>query len=244
MQVVILCGGQGTRLREETEFRPKPLVEIGGRPILWHLMRMYAHHGHKDFVLCLGYRGTMIKEYFLNYDALNNDFVVNLGGERAIEFPKGHDEQNYRVALVDTGLTTMTGGRLARIRPFIKDDTFMLTYGDGLANVDVNALLAFHRAHGRIGTVTTVKPQSRFGSLDLDDSRRVTHFAEKPMTDGAISAGYFVFNSAIFDYLGGDDCTLEQEPLERLAADGELMAYTHDGFWQAMDTYRDYLALN
>ncbi len=244
MNVVILCGGQGTRLREETEYRPKPLVDVGGRPILWHIMKLYAHHGHTNFVLCLGYRGHMIKEYFLNYEAMTNDFTVNLGRMHAIAYHNAHEEQNFSVTLAETGLQTMTGGRVLRVRPYIKGDTFMVTYGDGVSNVNIAKVLDFHRSHGRLATLTTVRPLSRFGLVSVKDNGAVDSFSEKPRMDGWINAGFFVFNKRVFDYLDGDECILEREPMERLAAENELMAYHHDGFFYAMDTYREYVALN
>jgi glucose-1-phosphate cytidylyltransferase len=245
MNVVILCGGLGTRLREETEYRPKPMVDVGGRPILWHIMKTFAHHGLKDFVLCLGYKGHVIKEYFLNYEALNNDFTIQLGSLHQVRYHGEHAEQDYRVTLVDTGQETMTGGRIKRIERFVTDDLFLVTYGDGVADIDVGRLLDFHRSHGKLATLTTVQPSSRFGVLELDDSGRVTSFAEKPQLEGWIAAGYFVLNRRVFDYLtGGDGCVLERGPLERLAAEGQLMAYRHHGFFFAMDTYRDYKAIN
>lgn len=243
MKVIILCGGFGTRLREETEYRPKPMVEIGGRPILWHIMKIYAHYGYRDFVLCLGYKGHMIKEYFLNYEAMNNDFTISLGRESRLEFNGHHAEDGFRVTLADTGQDTMTGGRIKRVQKYVGKETFMATYGDGVADVDVSALVRFHKSHGRIATVTAVRPVSRFGVLDLDHSRVAT-FAEKPPVDTWVNAGFFVFEPAIFDYLEGDECVLEREPLERLAADGQLMGYQHPGLFFAMDTYRDYLRLN
>lgn len=244
MKVVILCGGQGTRLREETEYRPKPLVEVGGRPILWHIMKIYAHYGFNDFVLCLGYRGNMIKEYFLNYEAMNSDFTMCLGKQNSILYHDSHLEQNYRVTLADTGLESMTGGRLKRVARHIDADTFLLTYGDGLADVNIKELLEFHCAHGRIATVTTVRPYSRFGVLVLNGAGEVASFAEKPQQDGWVSAGYFVFNRKVLDYIDSDDCVLERQPFEQLVADGQLMAYRHGGFFHAMDTYREYLQLN
>jgi len=244
VKVVILCGGQGTRLREETEYRPKPLVEIGGRPILWHIMKLFAHHGHRDFVMCLGYRGTMIKEYFLNYEAMNNDFTMALGRLHQVAYHGAHHEQDFHVTLADTGLDTMTGGRVRRVQRYVDGDTFMVTYGDGLADVDVSGLVAFHHTHGKLATVTTVSPTSRFGILDVEDSGQVSRFSEKPRLEGWASAGFFVFNRRIFDYLDGDDCILEREPLERLAAEGQLMAYRHESFFFAMDTYREYKVLN
>ncbi len=244
MKVVLLCGGFGTRLREETEYRPKPLIEIGGRPIVWHIMKIYAYYGLRDFVLCLGYRGNMIKEYFLNYEAMNNDFSISLGRQNRITFHNAHDEQDFQVTLADTGLATMTGGRIKRVQKYITDDTFMVTYGDGLANLDIHALLDFHRAHGRWATITAVRPVTRFGVLTLDNTARAISFAEKPRLDGWVSAGFFVFNRRVFDYLSGDDCVLEGEPLERIAREGQLMAFRHDGFFYAMDTYREYKYLN
>lgn len=247
MKVVILCGGLGTRLREETEFRPKPLVDVGGRPILWHIMKLYAHYGFRDFVLCLGYRGNMIKEYFLNYEAMNNDFTVCLGRQNHITYHGAHKEQDFHVTLADTGLETMTGGRVKRVEKYIDGDTVMVTYGDGVADLDIRALVDFHYAHGRLATVTAFRRMSRFGFLELDDNKddgTVTRFVEKPQLRGWTSAGFFVFNRRVFDYLSGDDCVLEREPLERLAHEGQLMAYRHSGFFFAMDTYREYKFLN
>ena len=245
MKVAILCGGLGTRLREETEFRPKPMVEIGGRPILWHIMKIYAHYGFRDFVLCLGYRGNVIREHFLNYEAMNNDFTITLGGGRGIERHGTHSEQDFRITLVDTGAETMTGGRVKRIERFIDGDTFMVTYGDGLADLDIGQLLEFHRAHGRLATVTAAHPIHRFGILDLKENGQVQSFVEKPQSEGWMNAGFFLFERGVFDYLqGGDSCIMERDPLMRLAADGQLMAFRHEGFFFAMDTYREYEALN
>lgn len=245
MKVMILCGGQGTRLREETEFRPKPLVEVGGRPILWHIMKLYAHHGLNEFVLCLGYRGNMIKEHFLNYEAMNNDFTVSLGSKHGIEYHDVHDEAGFRVTLANTGLESMTGARIKRAMKHIDSDTFMVTYGDGLSDVDIKALLEFHRAHGRLATVTTVSPVSRYGVLELDGSGTVSGFNEKPQIDGWVNVGFFVFDRRVGEYLATDEnCVLEQEPLGRLAREGQLMAYRHDGFFYAMDTYRELKTLN
>jgi glucose-1-phosphate cytidylyltransferase len=244
LKVVILCGGQGTRLREETEFRPKPLVDVGGRPVLWHIMKFYAHFGFKEFVLCLGYRGSMIKEYFLNYEAMNNDFTIWLGDRQSIKYHDVHGEQEYQVTLVDTGLDTATGGRVARTKRYVTDDLVMVTYGDGLIDVDLAKALAFHKSHGKLATVTTVRPTSRFGIVELNDKGSVQRFSEKPRVDGWINAGYFIFDKRVYDYLGGDESVLEREPLERLAAEGQLIAYRHEGFFFAMDTYREYLQLN
>jgi glucose-1-phosphate cytidylyltransferase len=245
LKVVILCGGQGTRLREETEYRPKPMVDIGGRPIVWHIMKSYAHFGHAHFILCLGYKGNVIKEYFLNYEAMNSDITMTLGQLRAIAYHDQHREQDFTVTLADTGQDTMTGGRLNRVRKYIKDDLFMVTYGDGLANVDIDRLLDFHHGHGKKATLTTVRPTSRYGVIGLDRRGGVEKFNEKPVLDSWINAGFFVFHRSVFDYLdGGDECVLERKPLERLAADGQLMAYRHEGFFYAMDTYREYQYLN
>jgi len=220
------------------------MVEIGGRPVLWHIMKTYAHHGFREFVLCLGYRGAAIKEYFLNYEAMNNDFSICLGQKSQIHYHGLHTEQGFSVTLADTGIESMTGGRISRIARYIDADTFLLTYGDGVANVDVRNLVEYHKSHGRLATVTTVSPVSRFGMLDLDANDRVNTFTEKPNIDGWMSAGYFVLDRKVFDYLGGDECIFEREPLERLAREGQLMAYRHPGFFYAMDTYRDYLYLN
>lgn len=245
MKAIILCGGFGTRLREETEHRPKPMVDVGGRPILWHIMKYYAHFDVRDFVVALGYRGSVIKEYFLNYEAMNSDFTVSLGRLSAINYHAEHEEQDFRVTLADTGLETMTGARVARLRKYVGNQRFLVTYGDGLTDLDLDAALRFHESHGRIATVTTVRPTSRFGMLDIGVDSRVHNFAEKPQADGWASAGYFIFEPEIFDFLGDrDDCVLEREPMERLSAAGELMAYRHDGFFFAMDTYREYLQLN
>jgi glucose-1-phosphate cytidylyltransferase len=244
VKVLILCGGLGTRLREETEYRPKPMVDVGGRPIVWHVMKSFAHYGLKDFVLCLGYKGQMIKEYFLNYEANNSDFTVQLGHKNSVDYHGSHHEQDYTVTLADTGQETMTGGRIKAAARYVDGDTFAVTYGDGLSNVNLKDLVAFHHQHGRLATVTAVRPSSRFGILDVDDSGAVKSFAEKPQMDGWASAGFFVFNRRVLDYLGGPDCIMEREPLERLAREGQLAAFRHEGFFFAMDTYREYKALN
>lgn len=240
--VVILCGGMGTRLREETEFKPKPMVEIGGRPVLWHIMKLYAHHGFRRFILCLGYKGGVIKDYFLNYDAMSNDFTMRLGRQKEMTYQSTHGEQGFEVSLVDTGLRTMTGGRLKKIEQLIDSDTFMVTYGDGLADVDIEALIAFHYLHGALATLTATRPPSRYGVLDLGADGRVHRFAEKVQSEW-INGGFFVFNRGVFAYLD-EECVLEQEPLQRLATDGQLRAYSHEGFWIGMDTYREYEMLN
>lgn len=245
MKVVILCGGLGTRLREETEFRPKPMVEIGSKPILWHIMKIYAHYGFKEFILCLGYKGEMIKEYFYNYEVLNNDFTIELGDKKNIEICDNHTEKGWRVTLVDTGNKALKGARLKRIERYIDNDHFMVTYGDGIADIDIDALLKFHRSHGKLATVTGINPTSRFGELKTKGDQ-VESFSEKPETSsGLINGGFFVFNKGIFNYLSADDdCDFEIGPLEKVAREGQLMVYKHTGFWACMDTLRDMEHLN
>lgn len=244
LNVVILCGGAGTRLREETEYRPKPMVTIGDKPILWHIMKGYSSFGFNDFILCLGYKGNVIRNYFLNYDVLNSDITVQLGTKEIRSHATFHDEHNWRITLAETGLHTMTGGRVKRIEKYIGGDTFMLTYGDGVADINISDLLRFHHEKGRIATITGVHPMARFGDLSLAGDLAGA-FREKPhIRDGWINGGFFVFNSKMFDYLEGDDCVLEREPLERLAADGQLAVYRHDSYWQCMDTFRDMELLN
>lgn len=245
VKVVILCGGQGTRLREETELRPKPMVEVGGRPILWHIMRLYAHHGLRDFVLCLGYKGHVIKDFFLNYEARTRDFTVRLGAHADVAFHDPQAEHGWTVTLADTGETAQTGARVRRVKRYLDESPFCLTYGDGLGDVDVQALLAFHRSHGKLATVTAVHPPGRFGELRVEGARAAA-FAEKPqVTEGFVNGGFFVFERAFIDRFldDRDDLVLEGEPLQRLAAAGELMVFTHDGFWQPMDTYREWKLL-
>ncbi len=237
MKAVILAGGYGTSISEETQLRPKPMIEIGGRPILWHIMKIYAHHGVTDFIICLGYKGYVIKEYFANYVLHNADVTIDA---RAGEI---HYHQRYAepwtITLVDTGEGTLTGGRVKRIAPYIGDEPFCLTYGDGVSSVDIARLIAFHKAHGRIGTLTAVIPPGRYGSLDLDGDR-ITRFTEKPPGDNAfINGGFFVMQPEIMDRIEGDQTSFESTVLEKLAADGELSAFRHTGFWQPMDTLRD-----
>ncbi len=241
--VVILAGGRGYRLREETEFRPKPMVEIGGRPILWHIMKIYAHYGFTNFIICLGYKGYIIKEYFLNYEYMHRDFTIRLGQQNSVILHDHHPEEDWTVTLADTGLETNTGGRVYRIRRYIPGDTFFMTYGDGVADINIDELLSFHRRMGRIATVTGVRPLSRFGVVEMNDEGLVQRFREKPQLDGIVSGGFFVFNTRVFDYLD-DNVVLEQEPLRRLAEDGQLALYEHKGFWKSMDTYRDWLEFN
>ena len=237
MKVVILAGGMGTRLAEETTVRPKPMVEIGGRPILIHIMNWYAAYGFKEFIIALGYKGEVIKQYFLHYYALNSSITVRLDtGQVTV-----HDGMRYdwTVHLVDTGVPTMTGGRLLRLKPWLSDDCFMMTYGDGLADVDIRALVAFHHSHGRLATVTAAHPPARFGDIQLEGNQ-VVRFAEKPQAAaGWINAGFFVLHPKVLDYIKGDDTIWERDPLEQLARDGQLMAYFHEGFWQPMDTLRE-----
>lgn len=240
MKVVILCGGLGSRLRGETEFRPKPMIEVGGRPLLWHIMKTYAHYGHAEFVLCLGYRGEQIRQFFLEYEAMTRDVTIRLGGAPRIT-RHGAAIESWTVTLADTGVSAQTGARVKRAERYVDGDTFMLTYGDGVADIDLAALLAFHRRHGRIGTVTGVRPASRFGEL-LTAGSHVVEFSEKPtLRQGAyVNGGFFVFERAFFTYLAAADaCVLERDPLERLAKDGQLEMYPHDGYWQCMDTPRD-----
>lgn len=237
MKVVILAGGLGTRLSEETSLRPKPMVEIGGRPLLWHIMQIYAGHGFKEFLIACGYKGEQIKEYFHSYVVSSNDYFINLeNGKCDIVGRRGLD---WRVGMIDTGLHTMTGGRILRLREWLMDGTFMVTYGDGVGNIDIKRLLEFHRANGKLATVTAVRPPARFGSLNIENDL-VTEFSEKPQTaEGWINGGFFVFEPMIFDYFTGDDSVLEREALERLASEGQLVAFRHDGFWQPMDTLRE-----
>lgn len=237
MKVVILCGGMGTRLREETEYRPKPMIEIGEKPILWHIIKMYSSFGFNDFVICLGYKGYVIKEYFSNYFLHQSDVTIDLG-KNSMEVHDSHAER-WRITLVDTGLDTMTGGRIKRIRKYV-DGTFMLTYGDGVADVDIGRLVSFHKARGRLATITAVQPSGRFGALDIDSRDHVISFKEKPKGDNAwINGGFFVLESKVLDYIETDQTIWEREPLETLARNGELAAYRHTGFWQPMDTLRD-----
>lgn len=232
------------RLQEETEYRPKPLVPVGGRPILWHIMQIYARAGFREFILCLGYKGEMIKDYFLNYEAMSSDFTVRLGGQGAVTYNSLHGEQDHIVTLADTGLETMTGGRIKMVEKYIDGDTFMLTYGDGVSDIDIKALLKYHNSHGHIATVTAVHPISRFGMLEISNKGNVVNFAEKPVMNDWMSAGFFVFNRRFFKYLEGSDHYIEFDTLHRLAKEGELMAYRHEGFFFSMDTYRDYVHLN
>ncbi|MDP2921144.1 MAG: glucose-1-phosphate cytidylyltransferase [Candidatus Omnitrophota bacterium] len=245
MKVVILCGGRGMRLMQETEFRPKPLVEIGSRPILWHIMKIYDHYGYRDFILCAGYKGDMIKEYFLNYRAMNDDFTIHLGKKSEMKFHDKGAQEEWNITIADTGLESMTGSRLKKIEQYIDSDEFMVTYGDGVTDADIGKLVKFHKDSKKIATVLGVHPQSRFGEL-ISDGKTVKEFSEKPQVKEAyINGGFFVFNKSIFDYLKKDDkCILEREPLEKIAKNNQMSIYKHDGFWQCMDTQRDMELLN
>ena len=243
MKAILLAGGLGTRIREETEFRPKPMVEVGGRPILWHIMKNLAHFGITDFIIATGYKSDMIKEYFLNYEAWNNDFTVTLGKRDSLTFHGAHDEASWNVTVAFTGEETMTGGRVHKASRYLDDESFLVTYGDGLADVNVDDLRAFHDASGCLATVTTVQPLSRFGVMDVGPGGKVTSFSEKPKLDGWINVGFFVMEPGALGYLG-DNSVLEEEPLAQLAADRQLSAYRHPGFWQPMDTYRESKLLN
>jgi glucose-1-phosphate cytidylyltransferase len=239
MKVVIFCGGLGTRLREETEFRPKPMVPVGERPILWHIMKIYAHYGYRDFVLCLGYKGEVIKDYFRNYHWNTSDVTLRLGARPQVKYHNRHDEEDWRVTLVDTGQATMTGGRLKRVLPFIEEDTFLLTYGDGLTDSNIKQSIALHKEQKKLVTITAVQPAGRFGDLKLR-GRTVEGFNEKAEKEkGFINGGFFVMNKRIGNYLTDDQSILEQEPMNRLAAEGQIAAHIHTGFWQCMDTFRE-----
>ena len=243
MKAVILAGGLGTRLREETEFRPKPMVEIGGRPILWHIMKTLSTQGINDFVICLGYKGDYIKDYFMNYEARTHDVTIKLGEKQELIQHKKVKIENWSVTLANTGLTTMTGGRIHAIKEYVKGEKFLCTYGDGVADIDLKALTAFHESHGKTATVTAVRPTKRFGAMQIDENETVTEFAEKPRAEKWVNGGYFIFEPGIFDYLDAE-CVLEKAPLEKLAQKGQLKSYKHEGFWQPMDTYRESQDLN
>jgi glucose-1-phosphate cytidylyltransferase len=244
MKVVIFAGGLGTRISEETESRPKPMVNIGGKPILWHIMKIYSKFGFNEFIICLGYKGYMIKEYFMHYYLHNSDITIEVGSNH-LEVHSSHTE-SFKVTLVETGLNTKTAGRLKMVKKYIGDSDFMLTYGDGVANIDIDELLSFHKKHGKIATVTAIQPEARFGGMILDAGGKVVHFKEKPTGDGKwINGGFFVLKPEVFSYLQGnvDDVMWEDSPMETLAKDGELIAYRHQGFWKCMDAMRDKIEL-
>lgn len=244
MKTVIFAGGLGTRLSEETGTRPKPMVDIGGKPILWHIMKIYSQYGYNDFIICLGYKGYLIKEYFMHYFLHNSDITIEVGNNR-VEVHSSNTE-SFKVTLVDTGLHTKTAGRLKQVQQFIGNETFMLTYGDGLANIDIGELIRFHQAHKKTATVTAIQPEARFGGMMLDSDGRVTRFKEKPTGDGRwINGGFFVLNPDVFEYLEGDmeQVMWEDSPMETLSGKGELIAYRHRGFWKCMDAMRDKIEL-
>ncbi len=243
MKVVILCGGKGTRMRDMTEFIPKPLVPIGGKPVIWHIMKLYSSFGFREFILCLGYKGSMIKEYFRHSDWMNNDFTLDRSSRETRLITHGNDLEDWKITFVDTGQDTMTGGRIKRIEAFVDGDEFMVTYGDGLADVDVRKLLEVHRKMGRIATLTAVHPMSQFGVLEHENGL-VKTFKEKPRLDGIINGGFFVFSRKIFGYLKDDSTILEEEPLKQLTREGQLAMYEHTDFWKCMDTPKDAEELN
>lgn len=246
IKVVILCGGRGIRFNEATELKPKPLIEIGDKPILWHIMKTYAHYGYDDFVLCLGYKSEMIKRFFCDYQLSNSDFTLNLCDPSKTTIHTTPQEMNWKITLAETGLNAMTGARIKRIQKYIDTDLLMLTYGDAVTDVNIERLVAFHRSHGKIGTVTAVHPLSRFGELRIGEDGVVGEFREKPLTQrDFINGGFFVFDRRIFDYVDEDDsCIFERRPLEQLAKDQQLAAFVHEGYWQCMDTYRDWQSLS
>ncbi len=244
MKVVIFAGGLGTRIAEETETRPKPMVEIGGKPILWHIMKMYSHQGFNEFVICLGYKGTQIKEYFMHYYLHNSDLTIELESNKMnVHYA---NTESFNVTLVDTGLSTKTAGRLKKVQQYLDNEDFMLTYGDGVSDIDLKELLKFHQSHGKIATVTAIHPEARFGGLEIEDKGLVTRFKEKPKEDNRwINAGFFVLKPDVFKYLEGnmDDTMWEDDPMENLANDRQLMAFRHEGFWKCMDAMRDKIEL-
>lgn len=247
MKVVILCGGMGTRIRDVADNIPKPMIPVNGLPIVWHIMKYYSMFKHNEFVLCLGYKGQTIKDFFLNYETHTTDFTISLGNSKNIEYHSHHPESNWKVTLAETGLNAMTGARIKRIKKYVlNDENFMLTYGDGLGNIDIDRLLDFHLSHGKILTVSGVRPPGRFGELNHDSTGKILEFNEKPQVNGGrISGGYFVCRRELFDYLDDrEDLVFEQEPIKQLVKDGQMMVYEHDGFWQPMDTYREYIYLN
>ena len=243
LPAVILAGGLGTRIREETEFKPKPMVEIGGKPILWHIMKHLASYSVNRFVICVGYKGDVIRDYFLNYRSRNNDFTISLGDQDQIHFHSNHEESEWHVTIAETGPLTNTGGRLQKIQRYIPGERFLCTYGDGLSDIDIEKLVSFHANKGLTGTITAIQPLSRFGVMNIDESNKVLSFREKPQTEGWVNGGYFVFEPNIFNYLK-EDLILEREPLQQLAAERKLAAFKHDGFWQPMDTFRESKLLN
>ncbi|MDH4262400.1 MAG: glucose-1-phosphate cytidylyltransferase [Spirochaetia bacterium] len=247
MKTVILCGGLGTRIRDVADNIPKPMISVGNFPILWHIMKYYSSFNYNDFILCLGYKGQVIKDFFLNYEAHTNDFTITLGSQKPITYHSNHSEAGWGVTLADTGQETMTGGRVKRAQKYVQgEENFMLTYGDGVGDINIEELVKFHKAHGKIMTITGVRPPGRFGEIMSDSNGLISEFNEKPQASGGrISGGFFVCNYKVFDYLDDrENLIFEQEPMRKLVKDGQLMVYEHNGFWQPMDTYRDYQFLN
>ena len=246
MKVVILAGGYGTRIRDVADDIPKPMIPIGPYPILWHIMKTYAHFGYKEFVICLGYKGQVIKDFFLNYEAYTRDLTISFGDNGATVYHSDHDESDWKITLADTGTRSMTGARISRVRDYVQDEDFLLTYGDGVSDVDILKLVKFHQSHGKTLTVTGVRPPGRFGEMVSTDDGKILEFNEKPQaTAGRISGGFFVASSRIFNCLdNNENLVFEQEPMRQLVQDGELMMFEHDGFWQPMDTSREYQLLN
>ena len=242
MKTVILCGGKGTRMREETEFRPKPLVEVGDKPMIWHIMKIYSHYGYRDFILCVGYKGYMIKQYFMEMLWRNNDITISTRDGICVKYHTDEDE-HWNITIVDTGPETLTGGRLKKIEKYIDDDQFMLTYGDGLSDVNLDSLYQYHQQKGTIATLTGVHPSSPFGVVEANNGI-VTTFKEKPILDDYVNGGYMVLDKRVFGYIPDTDCPFEQQPLRALASDGQLAVYKHDGFWTSIDTYKDVERVN
>lgn len=243
IQVVILCGGRGTRLREETEYKPKPLVEIGRKPILWHIMKGYSHYGFNNFILCLGYKGDAIKEYFLNYEYMRNDFMLNIKSKEYRQLNSSTATEDWNIIFADTGKDTNTGGRIKRIEKYIDNDIFFATYGDGISDIDMKKLLAFHIRHNKIATITGFHPRSKYGQFRMAKNGNIISFQEKPKLKDFINGGFFVFDKEFFNYLD-EDCVLEREPFVKIVEDKQMVLYNHEGFWFAVDTYKDYLEIN
>ena len=241
--VVILCGGKGTRLREETEYKPKPLVEIGGKPVLWHVMRGYSYHGFNNFILCLGYKGNAIKEFFLNYEYMSSDFYLNVKTKKHKILDNQNSMEKWEIIFADTGKDTNTGGRIKKVEKYIKSEIFMATYGDGISDVNIGNLLAFHLQHKKIATITGFHPRTKYGQVKIGEKGKIISFQEKPRLEDFINGGFFVFNKAFFNYLD-DECVLEKEPFEKLVDEQQMVLYKHEGFWFAVDTYKDYLEIN
>lgn len=242
MKVVILCGGKGTRMGQETEFRPKPLILIGGKPILWHIMKFYSFHGYNDFILCIGYKGDMIKQYFMEMYWRNNDFTLHIDGNNKIDY-QTHENENWNITMIDTGIETMTGGRIKKIEKYIDEDEFMFTYGDGLSNINLQELIDYHRKKNKVATLTGVHPTCSFGLMNVEDGI-VKAFREKPVLNDMVNGGYMIMNKKIFSYFPEEDCAFEEGPLVELAKDEQLAVYEHQGFWKSIDTQKDIIFVN